>query len=322
MRSIPQTILIAIVLLLTSAIGHGVTVEVVLNGHGPRQVQIGGEGVLPTLVSFDAWTNRAVVPLVVFDPSARPTINDKDVAISELPEPPDRPRAIGPDAAVLGDDAYVPTIAWRPGAGDQTRRRVVLAGVLVTLAMVACTLLRGRRAALGTLVAVSLASSGAIAWWQRAQPDFVEADGSVIVVRRDGSIQHDRWRYFTTRRDVATLNVALATGATPVFSDAEHAKQVIATIRVDARTGGQTLVCTLRRGARVAVMERSIRGGGGGGGGAPPVATSQTSRRSSIGELARRLYVGPNGTVRGEVEDPSEQFGAIVLEERDDPNRH
>lgn len=285
--------MIAFLLIVSTSRADRLTAEITLTDRSPREVTLDAPGVLPTVVTLDGWTDRAAVPLVLLDPSAEPKFDvpGATISVTRTPEDPSR-RAIGPDlsSAVMGEEAYLPTFGWRPGAEAMLRFRVVLAGALLAMAFLGATLLRGRRAVL-VVLGITAASVGAIALWWRAQPRVLEMSGSIVVKRLDGTEQRDRWRFFTTRHASATIEIALTGDAVPVFVDAAHAQGVGARMRVDPTKRTRTLTATLKHGECTAVVERN--------------AHADPRDGAEMGQIAQRLYVSTRAVVherkRGEV---------------------
>jgi hypothetical protein len=92
--------------------------------------------------------------------------------------------------------AYGPTYGWVRGVPDATRRRCLLAGVVLAVLLIGTALLRGWRGVAGVGTVAVLASIGWIVW-QNRHPPINRLAASVVV--NDGPLsQHDRWTWISS----------------------------------------------------------------------------------------------------------------------------
>jgi hypothetical protein len=267
-----------------------------------EQFTLRADGAVPTVVRMNG-RREATVPLLVLSSDLQPLRvigADSRETVPALPpfvltSDEDSRAVIGPRSALAGEDAYAPTFAWRPGMDATRRRRVVEVAMLVSIAAMGCTLLRGSRRAAGCLIGTCAVAVGAIALWQGRSSDLAVASGTIVVEPR----QVDRWTYFATRARGATkCSAPLSANAIPVFVDAGQAQAIGAQLLCDAASGEVRLECELSAGEKIAVLDRLTTN--------RPAPRAQESQGSPMLELARRLYVNRDTTIVGIVASESD----------------
>jgi hypothetical protein len=187
-----------------------------------------------------------------------------------------RPGAGAWRGAVGGGIAYEPTDALQLLQPPALRRRIMLAGVLVSLLMLA-SLLPTRRHAIITVVVIGVLSLLVLEIWRRAQPVVRTFAGDVVV--RSNLPQRDRWQYQLALRD--TPAAMGSDGRTlPVVLSAAHAQRI--GLRLDAKDAELTWRYTLKRSAKMAFVTRTID--------RSPPAPNQADLLSPLDALAGALY--------------------------------
>jgi hypothetical protein len=134
-----------------------------------------------------------------------------------------RPPIVGPLGCDGSDEAYVPVMAWHPDLTAPERHRVVLFGVLFSLAALACFLLP-RRSSLPVLIVVTFGAMIGIVWWQVASASTDRAGGDVIV-EHNRMTQLDHWQ-FVTSRGTASAQFDCIDATWPIFADAQQAPRL------------------------------------------------------------------------------------------------
>jgi len=102
---------------------------------------------------------------------------------------------IGPQSLVE-PAAYGPTYGWVRGVPDATRRRCLLAGVVLAVLLIGTALLRGWRGFVAAAAVAFLASIGWIVWQNRHPP--VNRLAASVVVKDSLLSQHDRWTWISS----------------------------------------------------------------------------------------------------------------------------
>jgi hypothetical protein len=199
-----------------------------------------------------------------------------------------KPNVCGPTTAIGGDDAYLPTLAWQHGWPAEMRRRIVLAGVLVSLAGLATLLIRRPRTQIILMTIVAVTCSVCIETWRRNSSTVQTATGTIRVLDREGIVQTDQWEYFWGGRTGA--HVAFR-DREPILFDLAHAQSVGLALTCDPQ--GLEWSATLPANATLATLRRTFA-----------VETSSVALSSSssspMRELARRAYLRPGLEIEGE----------------------
>lgn len=134
------------------------------------------------------------------------------------------PRLLGP-RAVISEDAYRPTYSWLAGWPRSFRTRIVLAGVLFSLAAILLCLWRWAWLAVVPLAAVAVAL---VAWWRVEQSPLLQVSGAVIIHSSELT-QTDRW-FYQTSPDPLPAGFAIATLTHPFFASPSHARGIDMTL--------------------------------------------------------------------------------------------
>jgi hypothetical protein len=270
-------------------VGEMMSVHVKLDADAPSEqtLTILADGAIPTILQMHGL-REATAPLLVLSPNLqrlRVIDGEGRETLSTVPLLLD----VNQPSHVFGEDAYAPTLAWRPGMGSSQRARIVQVGVLMAIAALACALLRGWRA-LGCLVIVSIVGAAGMGVWRHRSSDVAVATG--VIVLEPGQV--DRWRYFTTRSESEVMYaVTLSPGAIPVFADEAHVERIRPRLICDAASGEVRLETFLSRGVRLALLERRSVDH------LPPISPDPQQDSSPMLELARRLYVNRDATIAG-----------------------
>ena len=133
-----------------------------------------------------------------------------------------RPPIVGPEGCDGNDAVYAPLAAWHPDLSAASRSRIVLAGVLFSLATMT-GLLVPRRFALPFCAVLTGVMVAAIGLWRGGSPAAFRAQGTVIVGR-----QTDRWQFIAAGQAVSTKYETVQETAQetwPIFADAQQANR-------------------------------------------------------------------------------------------------
>ena len=201
---------------------------------------------------------------------------------------------LGPRAALIGDDAYLPVQGWSPGRSPALRRQVVLAGVLFSILAVACALAPRRAVALTSLAVVTIASCAILHAWHRAHAPLNVLAGQVAV--EHGRVtQWDAWTYFTSRpRIVASMPFNGA--VRPVLVDAAQAESSALRLHWSDDPSGRYFEFNAENDARQGFVSRTMT--------PRPAALEVTAvaRPGPFAALARALYRDDRYSVAGQLE--------------------
>ena len=192
-----------------------------------------------------------------------------------------RPPIAGPLGCDGSDAAYLPWSAWHPDLPFSVRLQVVLAGVLFSLAVLACLLLP-RAFSLPAIAAATLCAIIAIGYWQSRSPKIFRAQGNVVV---EGQPLHqtDRWQFLTSRQ--SAVGEMDCTGESwPVFADSSQPVHLNMCLNWNGGAGRFTF--QLPAEGKLAFILRSIRPGQPH---SPPIAPGD--QESPMAGIARALYL-------------------------------
>jgi hypothetical protein len=209
------------------------------------------------------------------------------------------PLNAGPVGSIGGDAAYQPLQAYLPLQPSALRRRILLAGVLVSLMVLAASMGRSRRS-LVALAVIILAGATALETWRRAQPPFHTIGGQVIVA--DRTAQFDTWQYRIARAE-APLKWAAANDAWPIVVDARHAKRIELSLDCDHQK--LTWRANLRQGASLAMLRRQLA--------APPAQGLGTATTSPMDVLVRSFYLSTSYRPHGYTPGAQGWWPGVVL---------
>jgi hypothetical protein len=192
-----------------------------------------------------------------------------------------RPAIAGPMGCDGNEAAYEPWGAWHPDLPGRVRGRVVLAGVLFSVAVLGCLLLPRKWScvAIGMVMAFAMI---AIGFWRSGMPRWSVAQG-ILVVEQSSAVQEDRWR-FVTARQATRCGFEVEGAAWPVFADSMQPVQLGMTLKW--KDGAGRFEFKLPAEGRLAFVSRAIH----------PQATPAPSGSSDEADtpmagIARTLYV-------------------------------
>jgi hypothetical protein len=132
-----------------------------------------------------------------------------------------RPLIAGPMGCDGNEDAYVPTVGWRPDLPGPVRVQIVLAALLFSLAAIGCMLLP-RHFTVAGIVLATLFALVAVGVWQEKSPSVYRARGTVVVDLKPLP-QTDRWEFITARQS-AHAECDCAGETWPIFADTTQAQ--------------------------------------------------------------------------------------------------
>ncbi|MGH7180282.1 MAG: hypothetical protein ACREJC_23085 [Tepidisphaeraceae bacterium] len=262
--------------------------------------------VVPTVVTLRS-AERAMVPVLVLRGDAGLTWSMDTASAREFATPlvqtTTRPADdVLPVDALDGEAVYAAIGSWSPGWPMRVRRNVALSGVLIALAYSACLLPRGKtRIALAA--AVTIAACVVLERWRNTLPTATIARGEVLVVDR-AETRADAWTFATALTDEVDLRLSLD-GATPIFVDAKHARDLQARVLVDGATNRTLLSIVIPRGGKVAVVAR--------GRASAKNEKLDALTPSPLAEIARRLYVSPEFRIEGQRSAAGFDWPVVVL---------
>lgn len=255
-----------------------------------RTIRLSAPGALATTVNLRR-VSRARVPMLMLSNDAGRVQWSIDGGPSGELETPLAPVASGAASAALnalgGPDAFAPTLAWNPGTSPRVRRVLILSTLLIALLILASvTLLKKRQAAASVFAVVAIASL-ALEFARRTISPIWRAEGQIIIVSATGEAQFDAWQYITTR-GASDVSLEIPPGGTPVFVDAQHARDMQASLQLDVARNILSLRCRLQPAMKVAILQRRTTRA------ASPLPSTQPMAgllKSPMGRLARRAYV-------------------------------
>jgi hypothetical protein len=190
-----------------------------------------------------------------------------------------RPAIDGPIGCDGNDLAYAPAAAWNPDLPGATRAQIFLAGVLFSIAALACLLLP-RHLYLPAIIAATIFAVIAIGGWQRRQDWIYHAQGEVIVERP--LMQIDRWQFVTSPAEAAG-EIPCSGEMWPIFADPSQAIGSKMALRWSGTAGRYTFV--LQPNARLGFVSRSFATGP-----HAPAAGDSADTQSPMMSVARALY--------------------------------
>jgi hypothetical protein len=120
--------------------------------------------------------------------------------------------------AIVNADAYEPVLGWTPGRSAEFRGRIVLLAAIFALAACGVGLFRSRWMPAG-IVALSIASSLALAWDNRRQSPVTEVAGMIRIDQMPPML--DTWLYQSSHRE-ADFRAPVAGLVQPVFEGASQ----------------------------------------------------------------------------------------------------
>jgi hypothetical protein len=249
-------------------------------------IELSAPGALTTTVDLHDQKSVRVPMLMIADDAGHVRWSIKGGSSGEL----DAPRAaVSSDepGALAGADAFTPTNEWNPGTSTRVRRMLILSTVLVSLLLIGSVTLLRARAAVGCVFACVVIAGIGLEIARRAISPIWRAEGQIIVVSSNGVARFDTWNYLTSR-SAAHASLEIPQGATPIFVDAQHARDVHARLHFDAERNILSLECDLQPGQTVATRQRRTTPS------ASPLPSTQPiarSLKSPMGGLARRMYV-------------------------------
>ena len=130
----------------------------------------------------------------------------------------------GPDSAYV-PDAYSPLQSWPRGWPASFRRKILGAGTIFSIGIIAASLGRSRWSIVGVVSLAFLATVLALLW-RSHQSVSIEATGSVIVLS-DSTTQRDQWTYRAVLRD-ADESIPWQPHSRPVFGYRQQAEEIAA----------------------------------------------------------------------------------------------
>ena len=116
-------------------------------------------------------------------------------------------------------DAYLPAQTWQPQQSPELRRQIVAAAVGVAGLALACTLLKGRRQAIATVIAATATTAG-IALWSQGAPPAAMVQSRVLVA--DNVVRADHW-VFVCGLSGGQVRIPWRNGLTPIFASRDQA---------------------------------------------------------------------------------------------------
>jgi hypothetical protein len=192
-----------------------------------------------------------------------------------------RPGIAGPLGCDGSDAAYLPWSAWHPDLPAAVRVQIVLAGILFSVAVLACLLLP-RRYSKAAIAAFTTCAVIAIGYWQSQTPKLFRARGDVVF---EGQAlgQTDRWQFLTSRQSVAG-EIECSGESWPVFADPSQG--ALLNMCLDWNGGGGRFTFQLPSQGKLAFFSRTIR---------PlpltPPASASGDEESPMAGIARALYL-------------------------------
>lgn len=192
-----------------------------------------------------------------------------------------RPLIAGPMGCDGNEQAYVPTLGWHPDLPGPVRVRVILAGVLFSLAVLACLLLPSRFMLTGIMLATVLALI-TIGAWQENSAVICCARGSIALDAK-ALLQSDRWQFIAARQSTgATCDCIGETW--PVFADPSQAKSVNVALHWNGDAGRFSF--DLPANGKLAFVSRMLQPQS-----AASTAGTAIQPDSPMADLARALYL-------------------------------
>jgi hypothetical protein len=192
-----------------------------------------------------------------------------------------RPSIAGPLGCDGSDAAYLPWSAWHPDLPAAVRFQVVLAGVLFSLAVLACLLLP-RRFLIHAVAAATICAIVAIECWQSRTPKLFLAQGSVMIEGQP-LLQTDRWQFLTSRQSTAG-EIECTGECWPVFAESSQPTESSICLSWNGAEGRFTF--RLPAQGKFAFFSKALR---------PqpisPVASGSGDQESPMAGLGRALYL-------------------------------
>jgi type II secretory pathway pseudopilin PulG len=210
----------------------------------------------------------------------------------------------GPLGSIEGEAVYVPLQAWQPGQAAHLRRQVVLVAIAMSLAMISTLLIRRPRQSLIAMIIVALLCAAVVEVWRRQQPSVRSAEGSVVVAQ-NGLLQTDQWQFEVASASGSGIQSVAADR--PVLVDELQADRLHLRARCDTQ-GNLSWQFELPSGSALALLSRRLDRA------EPMEATTSTSRRSPLNDLARRVYLRSGLRIVGEIsEDEADRWPGVLL---------